>query len=234
MTTTADASMAATMLPYRQQGDIDYAGLDVDPGERELPPDAMEQESAVQELLGLLASRFIDSGQRPDPFLSSNTILCYDPKDLNVRVAPDVYLAFGVDAPAIRPRKLYLPWEVGKPPDLAVEVASASTARPDVTAKRRIYACIGVPEYWRFDPTGGQYHGQALAGERLVEGLYLCWARKLETTATVWPGHGDLRRALARSGGCPAGSRGRARCSRVSCHCRAGRLASCRGEGTAA
>ncbi len=172
MTTTLPPATTVTVLPYRRQGEIDYAGLDFDPDERELPPDAMEQEPAVQELLGLLASRFTDFGQRPDTFLSSNTILCYDSANLNVRVAPDVYLAFGVDAPAIRPRKLYLPWEVGKPPDLAVEVASASTARQDVTAKRDIYARIGVPEYWRFDPTGGEYHGEPLAGERLVGGVY--------------------------------------------------------------
>ncbi len=191
-----------TVRPYRQRGTIDYARLDFDPDERELPPDAMEQEPAVQELLGLLASRFTDFGQRPDTFLSSNTILCYDRTDLNVRVAPDVYLAFGVEAPAIRRRRLYLPWEAGKPPDLAVEVASASTARQDVAAKRQIYARIGVTEYWRFDPKDGEYHGEKLAGERLVGGvyrpieltrepdgvlkgysavlgLYLCWAQQL-------------------------------------------------------
>ena len=94
------------------------------------------------------------------------------PTNLNVRVAPDVYLAFGVDALAIRPRKLYLPWEIGKPPDFAMEVASASTARQDVTEKRRIYARIGVPEYWRFDPKDGDYHGAKLAGEQLVNGVY--------------------------------------------------------------
>ena len=172
MTTTALAPVTG-MLPYVQQGEIDYASLDYDPDERELPPDAMEQELAVQEILGLLASRFTDFGQRPDTFLSSNTILCYDPRNLNVRVAPDVYLAFGVDAQAIRPRKLYLPWEVGKPPDWALEVASASTAREDTGRKREIYARIGVPEYWRFDPTTeGRYHGERMAGERLVNGEY--------------------------------------------------------------
>ena len=202
MATTVPVPATVTMRPYREQGKIDYARLAFDPDERELPPDAMGQEPAVQELLGLLASRCTDFGQRPDTFLSSNTILCYDPADLNVRVAPDVYLAFGVDTQAIRQRRLYLPWEAGKPPDLAVEVASASTARQDVTAKRQIYARIGVREYWRFDPTGGKYHGQPLAGERLFEGayrpialtrepdgvlkgysavlgLYLCWAREL-------------------------------------------------------
>ena len=77
-----------------------------------------------------------------------------------------------MDAPAIRQRKLYLPWEVGKPPDWVLEIASSSTGREDVSRKREIYARIGVPEYWRFDPQDGEYHGQRLAGDRLVAGGY--------------------------------------------------------------
>ncbi len=172
MATTAPAP-AITMLPYHEQGAIDYARLDYDPDEPVLKPDAMEQEQPLQEFLGLLASRFTDFGQRPDTFLSSNTIICYDPDDLNVRVSPDVYLALGVDTRAIRQRKLYLPWEAGKPPDWVLEVASSSTGPEDVGRKRAIYARVGVPEYWRFDPTKqGKYHGQRLAGDRLVAGGY--------------------------------------------------------------
>ena len=172
MATTASAP-APTMLPYREQGTIDYARLDFDPHEPVLKPDAMDQEQPVHEIFGLLASRFTDFGQRPDTFLSSNTIICYDRGNLNVRVSPDVYLAFEVDAQAIRQRKLYLPWEVGKPPDWALEIGSSSTGREDVGRKRQIYARIGIPEYWRFDPTEkGEYHGQRLAGDRLVAGVY--------------------------------------------------------------
>ena len=203
MTTTLPATTAPTVLPYHRQGDIDYARLDFDPGERELPPDAMEQELAVQDLLGLLASHFTDFGERPDTFLSSNTILCYDPGDLNIRVAPDVYLAFGVDEQAIRQRRLYLPWEVGKPPDLAVEVASASTARQDVTAKRDIYARIGVPEYWRFDPTGRDYYDQPLAGERLVDGMYRPIALTTEPDGILKGYSAVLRLSLCWAGGRP-------------------------------
>ena len=171
MTATA-AAPAPTMRPYHRQGEIDYARLDYNPDEPVLKPEAMEQEQPMQEFLGLLASRFTDFGQRPDTFLSSNTILCYDPDDLNVRVSPDVYLAFGVDTHAIRERRLYLPWEAGKPPDWVLEVASVSTGREDVGRKRAIYARIGVPEYWRFDPRDGAYHGERLAGDRLVGGRY--------------------------------------------------------------
>ncbi len=162
-----------TMRPYRQLGPIDYARLDYDPNKPVRKPDAMEQNRQLREILNLLAAHFTDFDRRPDVFLDSNTILCYDRRDLNVRVSPDVYLAFGVDAQAIRPRKLYLPWEVGKPPDWVLEAASSSTGPEDTGRKRRIYARIGVPEYWRFDPTTeGQYHGARLAGERLVGGVY--------------------------------------------------------------
>ena len=171
MTTTVPTP-ATTIRPYHAQGVIDYARLDFDPNEPVLKPDAMEQNIPLHEIFGLLASRFTDFQQRPDVFLDSNTIICYDPRNLNVRVSPDVYLAFGVDAHAIRQRKLYLPWEVGKPPDWVLEVASSSTGREDVSRKRDLYARIGVPEYWRFDPQDGDYHGQRLAGDRLVAGVY--------------------------------------------------------------
>jgi hypothetical protein len=61
---------------------------------------------------------------------------------------------------------------VGKPPDFVLEIGSVSTARYDVTGKRRLYARIGIPEYWRFDRSGGEFYSQALAGDLLVNGVY--------------------------------------------------------------
>ena len=169
MTTTASTF---TMLPYVRQGEIDYAALDYNPDDPEPMPDAMEQELVVQEILGILSSRFTDFWNRPDVFLSSNTILCYDPANLNVRRQPDIYLAFGVDQMAIRRRLLYLPWEAGKPPDLALEVGSGSTGSEDTRVKPGVYASIGIPEYWRFDPSGGNHHGEPLFGGVLRDGSY--------------------------------------------------------------
>ena len=159
------------MLPYRKGGVIDYARLDFDPDRKHLTPDAMEQNQELVELRGLLAARFTDFNRRPDVFLDNETYICYDPANRNVRVAPDLYLAFGVDAGAIRRRRLYLPDEAGKPPDWALEIASGSTAWVDVNRKPAIYAAIGIAEYWRFDP-GGRYHGAPLWGGRLVDGAY--------------------------------------------------------------
>ena len=160
------------MLPYRKGGPIDYASLEFDACEKEVPPDHMEQRREIYEVLGLLTARFTEFDRRPDVFLDPDTNICYDPVNLNVRVAPDVYLAFGVDAEAIRPRRLYLPWEVGKVPDWALEIASESTRRVDLVRKPQIYARIGVPELWRFDPSGGRYYRFTLNGLRLVDGEY--------------------------------------------------------------
>ena len=160
------------MLPYRRQGEIDYAALEFDPFEREVPPDAMEQNPAVLALFNLLSAWITNFSNRPDIFLDTGTFICYDRRNLNVRVAPDIYISFGVDSEAIRSRGLYLPWEAGKPPDLAMEVASESTAQRDIRRKPEIYAEVRVPEYWLFDPTGGDYYGQPLTGYRLVGGVY--------------------------------------------------------------
>lgn len=160
------------MLPYRKGGPIDYASLEFDAFEMEVPPDHMEQNREIRAVLNLLSARFTDFDRRPDVFIDTDTNICYDPRNLNVRIAPDVYLAFGVDERAIRPRQIYLPWEVGKVPDWALEIASESTRENDLNRKPGIYAQIGVPEFWRFDPTGGRYYGFSLDGLRLVDGQY--------------------------------------------------------------
>ena len=60
----------------------------------------------------------------------------------------------------------------GKAPDFALEVASPTTGKVDYTDKRVDYELYGVAEYWRFDPSGGDYLDAALAGDRLVDRVY--------------------------------------------------------------
>ena len=162
-----------TKLAYRIQSVIDYNSLSFNPDDPDPLPDAMYQYPILQEVLHILGTHLDTLYPPEEVFRSSNTFICYDPANLNVRVGPDFYAAFGVDALAIERRKLYLPWEVGKPPDFVLEIGSESTAREDVTRKRDIYSRIGVAEYWRFDRTGGQFYGQPLAGDRLVGDVYL-------------------------------------------------------------
>ena len=54
-----------------------------------------------------------------------------------------------------------------------LEVASEFTAHKDYTVQRTAYAQLGVPEYWRFDYTGGKFNGAPLSGDRLSDdGIY--------------------------------------------------------------
>ena len=87
-------------------------------------------------------------------------------------VVPDILIALNVDSYAIDDRVGYDPIQNGKPPDAVVEIASPSTYRIDAGRKRDVYQMLRVPEYWRFDPSGGRMFGQAVIGERLIDGRY--------------------------------------------------------------
>ncbi len=161
-----------TKLAYTRGSDIDYASLEFNPDAPEPLPDAMYQYPIFEEIFHILGAHLNTLGRPEDIFRSSNTFICYDRANLNVRVGPDFYAAFDVDAESIKERLLYLPWEVGKPPDFVLEVGSRSTGREDIGRKRDVYARIGVPEYWRFDPSGGDWYGEPLVGEQLLGGQY--------------------------------------------------------------
>ena len=85
---------------------------------------------------------------------------------------PDLLVAFGIDRGQAIEQNGYSIRDLGKPPDFVLEVASVRTAENDIGPKRVDYANFGIPEYWRFDPTGGQRYDTPLAGERLAEGAY--------------------------------------------------------------
>ena len=72
-----------------------------------------------------------------------------------------------------------------------LEIASESTGEEDYTAKRIDYAVFGIPEYWRFDPSGGQHHDAPLAGDRLVDGAYQPIEINHVGQGRLW-GHSDI------------------------------------------
>ena len=84
---------------------------------------------------------------------------------------PDLLVVRG-DRELMEEQRGYAIDRQGKAPDFVLEVASPTTGRADYTDKRRDYERFGVGEYWRFDPSGGEYHDAALAGDRLVDGVY--------------------------------------------------------------
>ena len=101
--------------------------------------------------------------------------ICRAPtRDTSGLFYPDMLIAFNVDLALCRQRNGYAISDHGKPPDFVLEIGSESTGRRDVTVKRDGYAALGIPEYWRFDPSGGQFHGVPLAGDELDvdEGAY--------------------------------------------------------------
>lgn len=169
----AKMTLTETFIPYNRQSafDAQIAALDWDMVPQ---PDAMQQELPLTDLVATIRDALTRREPERTVFVSSSTFLCYDPTNLNRRLQPDLYVAFGVEAPAIRDRDAgYLPWEVGKQPDFVLELASVSTARNDLTRKRDIYAMMEIPEYWRFDATGGDFYGDPLVGEHLVNGSYV-------------------------------------------------------------
>ena len=73
----------------------------------------------------------------------------------------------------------YRLWEVGKAPDLVMEMSSRATHRQDQFHKHHLYAELGIREYWLYDPHGG-YLEPRLEGWRLEEGLYRPIAGELQ------------------------------------------------------
>ena len=129
---------------------------------------------------------------RPDVLVRTDGFVYYNEYDMNHRFRPDLYVASGVDAEAIRERNGYVIWETGKPPDFALEVASETTNQRDTGEKPGLYASVGITEYWRVDPTGGDLYGYALAGDVLVDGIYHPIDLHTEDDGTIWGYSGVL------------------------------------------
>ena len=88
------------------------------------------------------------------------------------RRVPDLGVALDADPELLKQNNGYVVENQGKTLDLVMEIASARTWQNDVGEKVHFYAELGIPEYWRFDETGCHYDYK-LAGDRLVDGIYL-------------------------------------------------------------
>ena len=156
-----------TKLP-RAGAEIHYPDSDDEP-----LPDGRYQEPYFTEIVGTVREHFRD---RPDVEVSGNTFIYYEEGNPRRFISPDLHVTLGVTAEGFASmdyRNTYLVWEIGKPADFVLEIASESTALRDVTEKRALYARIGFGEYWRFDGSGGDFYGEALVGEYLgTDGQY--------------------------------------------------------------
>ena len=124
-----------------------------------------EHYRAILSIRAPLEVRFRDSA---DTYVTGDLLLYYDREDRRKCAAPDVLVARGL---AKRFRRSYVLWEEGKPPDCVVEVSSPDSRTKDRTKKRKLYAKLGVREYFLFDPVyeDSQHEGR-LQGFRLWGG----------------------------------------------------------------
>ena len=118
--------------------------------------------------------------------VGGNGYLCRRRSDLPCCPYPDLLVSFNVDWEDVIFTNGYVIKEAGKPPDLVLEVASKSTGRRDYIGKREIYSAFGVPEYWRFDHTGGDYHDAPLACDLLKDSGYQPMALTTEPDGVIW------------------------------------------------
>ena len=166
-----------------------FPGPNAAPDLDEPLPDAMHQFDYLADTFVILRRHF---SRHRMTLAHGNSPIYYEEVVAGVEhtrhVSPDCYVAFRVDAEAIRRRNGYFMREVGQAPDFALEIASVSTYRNDLGPKRDLYARLGIGEYWRFDPTGGQFYGEPLVGETLVDGEYHLHGMRQEDNGLVW-GH---------------------------------------------
>ena len=101
-------------------------------------------------------------------YVSKDRWLRMDPANDRDKLLPDLLIAMGVQNRQWNVDE-YLPWEVGKPPEILAEFLSPSSIKADTVEKPRRYGALGVREYFLFDPDGRyavpRVQGWTLLGE---------------------------------------------------------------------
>ena len=151
-------------------------------------PDGEFQAPLYRKIVGALETHYRDT---PGARVNGDTFIYYEEGNTRRSVSPDCYVAFDLSADAlaslsIERNNTYLLWEVGKAPDFILEIGSESTAAVDLGRKRDLYAELGVVEYWRYDATGGEFYGNGLTGELLVDGRYRQIELHQEVDGRIW------------------------------------------------
>ena len=156
------------------------------------PVETKQHYEAARYVMGVFHARYGDSAD-----YASNHGLYYKEGNPRKVVVPDVYWV--ADKPYHMP-STYLLWEEGRVPNFVLELASASTKKRDAGKKRKIYARLGVKDYFRFDPVGGLMtpglQGLRLNGSKyepvpavpLVDGGSSVYSAELKLDLRAWDG----------------------------------------------
>lgn len=121
---------------------------------------------AILHLYAALTSFFRN---RDDVYVVADMFLYYEQGNPTACKAPDVMVVAGVASK--HPRRSFRTWEEGVVPTVIFEVTSSKTRHEDDVTKPRVYAALGVKEYFKFDPDCAGLE-PALAGYRLQGGVY--------------------------------------------------------------
>jgi Uma2 family endonuclease len=104
----------------------------------------------------------------PDVYVGGNMLMYYHEGYGRDHVSADVFVTFGVERGI---RECWMTWEEnGRFADVVFEISSPSTIKEDLGKKMRLYAQLGVTEYYLYDPQ--RNNKPPLAGYRLVDGAY--------------------------------------------------------------
>jgi len=121
----------------------------------------------MMEVYRILRHYFADAS---DLYIAANMFLYYEEGNPAAVIAPDVFIARGVEN-GQELRRTFKVWEEGCGPAWALEVTSKKTAREDRGSKMHRYAKLGCRELVLFDPLE-EYLEPSLQGFRLVKGAY--------------------------------------------------------------
>jgi hypothetical protein len=101
-------------------------------------------------------------------YVSGDLLLYYEQGNPRKFVVPDAFVVKGLQP---KSRRVYKTWVEGRSPDVVIETTSRKTRRKDTGDKPRLYARLGVKEYFLFDPHQ-EYLDPPLQGYRLSAGVF--------------------------------------------------------------
>jgi Uma2 family endonuclease len=123
-------------------------------------------------LIELLRRHF--TGQKV--YVPGNLLLYYEQGDPKKFVVPDVFVVKGL---AQKERRIFRTWFEQKVPNVVFEMTSHKTHKKDLVEKPVLYAKLGIPEYFLFEPGTEElepprrgFLDPPLQGYRLIQGDY--------------------------------------------------------------
>ncbi|NOT57096.1 MAG: Uma2 family endonuclease [Deltaproteobacteria bacterium] len=176
------------MLESTPDISIDYDALIT---EDDTPVDNIPSEKQQRLLTEPLYSSWQGPGEQR-PFLAAANIGVFSQTELPA-IVPDVFLSLDVAVARdwwLKKHRSYFIWDVGKPPDLVIEIVS-NTVGNENGEKRKKYAWMRVPFYVIYDPrlevmeeALTVYELRDLQYERRENRLFAC----LKLGLTLWEG----------------------------------------------